>query len=104
MDAVFFYSGQPLLAGARAEHPHVLFDEGLELRMGGEVFLHGIDLVRRHVLGDVAPVLPALQVVVRAMGALSQDAELTLLQALDVRDLLKQIFGFWCGVHSHSIS
>src|SRR6266478_3783452 len=103
-DVFFFDSGEPLRAGTFAEQLHVLLAQRLKLRMGGEVFLHRGDLVRRHVLGDIASLLPTLQIVIRALGPLPQDAELALLELLDARDFLEEVFRRGCGVHGRDIS
>ena len=56
--------------------------------MSGDVFLYHGDLLGRNVLGEVASSFPALKVVVRAIGSMADNREVSSFPAFDEGDLL----------------
>ena len=60
------------------------------LVVGGVLGEH-FDLVGRNIAAEGFALLPPLEIIIRAVGALAQDAELARLHVLDLGDLLEQL-------------
>ena len=56
--------------------------------MSGDIFLYHGNLLGRDVLGEVAASFPALKVVVRAIGSMADNREVSSFHAFDGGDLL----------------
>src|SRR5262245_56647634 len=63
----------------------------LELLVVGSVLGNKFGLVGRNIASEGFSTLPTLKVVVRAIGSLADDAELSRFHALDLGDLLEQL-------------
>jgi hypothetical protein len=72
------------------EDPGIFLDEPLELFITGDGFLKGGNLISGDVTRDVLPIFPGLVVVVGAIWALPEDAELAPFHVLDLGDLLEE--------------
>jgi hypothetical protein len=71
----------------------VLGDQSLKLPIVGRVETHLFDLVAGNVAADGLAVLSVLQIIIRALRALAQDAELARFHVLDLGDLVKEVSG-----------
>jgi hypothetical protein len=88
-----------LAARPFGQERHVLLDELLEAVVLGDGGLELGHLLGRHIAGDIPAVFVALVIVVRAGGALPDDADGAALQTLDLNQLLEE--GFGGGLRSH---
>jgi hypothetical protein len=79
-----------------------LSDQGLELPIVGGVLRHHGDLVCGNIEGEGFAVFPALQVVIRAIGAVADDTEFARFHVLDLSDLLEELSRIEL-VHGHNI-
>jgi len=61
------------------------------------------DLILREVAALVGPILPGVEVVVRAVGTLTDDREGTVLHALDLEDLFQKVLRSDGNVHGEKI-
>lgn len=69
----------------------------------GNGLLQGGNLILGNVVRDVLTIFPGLVIVVRALGSLAEDAELTSLHVLDLSDLLQERLGLGLSIHANSI-
>jgi len=70
-----------------------LVDQALEGLIVGGVLGEHFDLVGRNIAAAGFALLPPLEVIIRPIGALAQDAEFARLHVLDSGDLLEQLSG-----------
>jgi hypothetical protein len=71
----------------------ILTDQFLKLLIVGGVLGQHLDLLRGHIAGESLTLFPTLQIVVRAVWALANDAEFARLHVLDLGDLLQDFSG-----------
>ena len=69
---------------------HMLLDQPLELLVAGDGLLHGLQLIRRNVAGNIPAVFPGLMIVVGPVGTVAQEAQFAALHLLDLRHLLQE--------------
>jgi hypothetical protein len=69
----------------------ILSDQSLELLIVGGVLGHRFNLITRHIATDGLSVLTPLQIVIRPVGALAHDAELTGLHVLNLSDSVEEL-------------
>jgi hypothetical protein len=82
----FFDSAFAFLATDLAHSAHILLKELRDLLVGLDVGLSLGEFSVGNILGLVATILPMLKVVIGALGSLTNDGELTGLQAFDGGD------------------
>ena len=70
--------------------------EALVVGEGGLEFGH---LFGRHIAGNIATVFVALMIVVRAVGAVTEDADGAAVETLDLRQGLEEGFGGGGSIH-----
>jgi hypothetical protein len=81
----------------------MLLDQRLELRVAGDGLLHGLQLIRRDVAGNIPAVFPGLMVVVGPVGPVAQDAQFAALHLPDLRHLLQEGLRRNRGRHGWSV-
>jgi hypothetical protein len=80
----------------------ILADQELKLLVVGCVLGDHLDLVAGNVAAEGFAIFTALEVIIRAIGALAQNTEFARFHALDLSDLLKELAGMgW--FHGESI-
>ena len=99
----FFKARFTLGAALLGHQRHVLLRQMLKPGVVGGVRRRRLGLLAGHVASDRFAVLAALQVIVRAVGTLAQNAEFAGLHAFDLSDLLQQQLRAWIFVHRQNI-
>jgi hypothetical protein len=77
-----------------------LAGEFLELLIAEDGFLDGWNLLAREITGNILPILPRLQIVIRTGGSFAQDTDFAAFHLLNLADLLEERFRRGFGVHA----
>ena len=81
----------------------VLLDQLLEALVVGNGGLQFLHLFGRHLAGNIPTVFVALMIVVRAGGALADDADGAPVQALNLSQVLEDGFGGDLSLHGREV-
>ena len=90
---LFFYTRQTLGPCLIDNLLSILMNQFLKLLMVRRVHRHLFGLIARNVDGEGFAVFPTLEIIVGALGTLTNDTELAGLHALNVGNLLKKLLG-----------
>ena len=87
---LFFYADVQFGAGLLDHLARVGFREFLEFVIPLDGLLSGWDFILGDVATAVLPVLPGVEIIIRAVGALADDRERPVLHLLNLEDLVEE--------------